>query len=80
MPCRERPFNLIEPTAKLSPACLRVGGIGFTMSLFIANLAFEGTALLDSAKLGILSGSLVSGLVAAAMLRVGGTAKSSAKE
>jgi NhaA family Na+:H+ antiporter len=39
-------------------------GIGFTMSIFIATLAFPGqAALLDSAKLGILVGSLVSGLI-----------------
>ena len=34
--------------------CAWLGGIGFTMSLFIATLAFEGTNLLDSAKIGIL--------------------------
>ncbi len=39
-------------------------GIGFTMSIFIANLAFPGeAALLDAAKLGILLGSLVSGVI-----------------
>ena len=59
--------------------CAWVGGIGFTMSLFIANLAFEGTALLDSAKLGILGGSLAGGLVAAFVLRVG-TAKTVGEE
>ncbi len=37
-------------------------GIGFTMSLFIANLAFPVTALLDSAKVGILTASLIAGL------------------
>ncbi len=37
-------------------------GIGFTMSLFIANLAFAEAALLDSAKVGILTASLVAGL------------------
>jgi NhaA family Na+:H+ antiporter len=30
--------------------CAWLGGIGFTMSLFIATLALEGTTLLDSAK------------------------------
>ena len=30
--------------------CAWLGGIGFTMSLFIATLAFDGTTLLDSAK------------------------------
>lgn len=38
-------------------------GIGFTMSLFIAGLAFPGTPMLvEEAKLGILAGSLVSAL------------------
>jgi len=43
-----------------------VGGIGFTMSLFIANLAFKPGPMLDTAKLGILVGSgvaMVLGLV-----------------
>ena len=34
-----------------------VGGIGFTMSLFIAQLAFPPGPLLDTAKLAILVGS-----------------------
>jgi NhaA family Na+:H+ antiporter len=38
-------------------------GIGFTMSLFIANLAFDGSpAILDSAKVGILAASLIAGV------------------
>ena len=48
-----------------------LGGIGFTMSLFIASLAFEGTTLLDSAKVGILTASVLAALVGAAVLRVG---------
>ena len=42
-------------------ACLT--GIGFTMSLFIATLAFGEGALLDAAKVGILGASLVSGVL-----------------
>lgn len=37
-------------------------GIGFTMSIFIATLAFEDTVTLAGAKLAILVGSLLSGL------------------
>ena len=40
-----------------------LGGIGFTMSIFIANLAFGGTALLPIAKIGILLASLTAGTV-----------------
>ncbi|HJG89010.1 Na+/H+ antiporter NhaA [Barnesiella viscericola] len=45
-----------------------LGGIGFTVSLFIANLSFgdmgtEGALLLERAKLGIVAGSLASGIV-----------------
>ena len=43
-------------------------GIGFTMSLFIANLAFPDPALLDAAKIGILAGSAVAGVVGALVL------------
>lgn len=46
-----------------------LGGIGFTMSLFIAALAFASPALLDSAKVGILGASLIAGGVGAALLR-----------
>jgi len=38
-----------------------LGGIGFTMSLFIAGLAFHDPALNTAAKVGILVGSAVSG-------------------
>ena len=46
-----------------------LGGIGFTMSLFVASLAFQPGALLDSAKVGILGGSLLSGTVGWMLLR-----------
>jgi NhaA family Na+:H+ antiporter len=51
--------------------CAWLGGIGFTMSLFIATLAFDGTNLLDSAKVGILAGSILSGAVGAIVVRRG---------
>jgi NhaA family Na+:H+ antiporter len=44
-----------------------LAGIGFTMSLFIANLAFHGAAL-ESAKLGILTASLLAGVLGMAWL------------
>lgn len=39
-----------------------LGGIGFTMSIFIASLAFTEQPLLELAKLGIFVGSLVAGV------------------
>lgn len=46
-----------------------LGGIGFTVSLFIATLSFDAAvpaqaALLDHAKLGIVGGSLIAGIIA----------------
>ncbi|MHB1073968.1 MAG: Na+/H+ antiporter NhaA [Gemmatimonadaceae bacterium] len=46
-----------------------LGGIGFTMALFIASLAFSDVAMLDHAKLGILSASTVAGIVGWLVLR-----------
>ncbi|MEX1999749.1 MAG: Na+/H+ antiporter NhaA [Gemmatimonadales bacterium] len=40
-----------------------LGGIGFTMSLFIAQLAFGNPELLVNAKVGILGGSVIAGAV-----------------
>jgi Na+:H+ antiporter, NhaA family len=59
-------------TWRLLHGCTWLAGIGFTMSLFIATLAFEGTELLDSAKGGILGGSLIAGAVGAWLIRAAG--------
>jgi NhaA family Na+:H+ antiporter len=48
-------------------ACL--AGIGFTMSLFVAMLAFADGTLVDAAKRGIIVGSLVAGVAGAVLLR-----------
>ena len=46
-----------------------LAGIGFTMSLFIAGLAFGNGDLLNFAKAGIIAGSVVSGVVGYVILR-----------
>lgn len=40
-----------------------LAGIGFTMSIFIATLAFDHTVLLDAAKLGVLLSSLLAAML-----------------
>jgi NhaA family Na+:H+ antiporter len=53
-----------------------LAGVGFTMSIFVANLAFFGnTILLDSAKAGILAGSLIAGVLGFVVLRITGSKK-----
>ena len=48
-----------------------LGGIGFTVSLLITELAFGlGTATFDHAKVGILTGTLLAALVATVVLRL----------
>jgi len=43
-------------------------GIGFTMSLFVGNLAFPNSEVIDGVKIGVLLGSLFSTLLGYAML------------
>jgi NhaA family Na+:H+ antiporter len=49
-----------------------VAGIGFTVSLFVAELAFASIALVNTAKIGILSASIVAGAVGYGLLRLAG--------
>jgi NhaA family Na+:H+ antiporter len=51
-------------------ACL--GGIGFTMSLFISSLAFNYTDYVEEAKIGILCGSFISGIIGLSVLKISG--------
>jgi NhaA family Na+:H+ antiporter len=48
-------------------ACLT--GVGFTMSLFIGTLAFEGDETLNAVRLGVLMGSIASGVLGFVLLR-----------
>ncbi len=46
-----------------------LGGIGFTMALFVAGLAFEDSPLLETAKAGVLAASTIAGVVGSLILR-----------
>jgi Na+:H+ antiporter, NhaA family len=61
----ERPAD-VSWTQLVGVACL--GGIGFTMALFIAALAFESEAALAAAKIGVLSASLVAAAIGSVVL------------
>lgn len=52
-----------------------LAGIGFTMSLFISQLAFGDPALVEEAKLGILLGSALSALIGLLWLYLAGRAR-----
>jgi len=58
----DMPFNTIYGLAMLA-------GIGFTMSLFITNLAFQSQDAIMQAKVGTLSASLLAGLIGFLILR-----------
>lgn len=53
-----------QSTWNMMGAISMLGGIGFTVSLFIATLSFNNADLLNQAKLGIVIGSVVAGLIA----------------
>ena len=48
-------------------ACLT--GVGFTMSLFIGSLAFGAAETMNAVRLGVISGSILSGILGYAVLR-----------
>jgi NhaA family Na+:H+ antiporter len=58
---------------KMMASVAMLGGIGFTVSLFIANLSFgtpEQLDLLNHAKLGIVVGSIIAGLIGFMLLHL----------
>ena len=54
----------VQSNWNMMGAISMLGGIGFTVSLFIATLSFNNADLLNQAKLGIVIGSVVAGLIA----------------
>jgi len=69
-------MRLIEVPAEISNQQIIgvsfLAGIGFTMAIFIATLAFETSPVyIDSAKIGILLGSLISAVIGYLILRLG---------
>lgn len=47
-----------------------LGGLGFTMALFISGLAYVNPVLVSGSKIGILLGSLIAGIIGYTLLRV----------
>lgn len=47
-----------------------LGGVGFTMAIFVANLAFDEESLIATAKLGILLASFFAGVIGFSLLTV----------
>ena len=58
-----------------------IAGIGFTVSIFVSNLAFTDPSLVQDAKIGILAGSAVMAIAGlAALYKITGTSQNSAQD
>jgi NhaA family Na+:H+ antiporter len=64
----------VTPSQFLGVAAL--AGIGFTVSLFITELAFDEASIIEEAKVGILVASILAAAVGALILRAGPAARS----
>ncbi|MBQ9691052.1 MAG: Na+/H+ antiporter NhaA, partial [Eggerthellaceae bacterium] len=47
-----------------------LGGVGFTMAIFVANLAFTDLAIRTTAKAGVLTGSVLAGILGFTVLLI----------
>ena len=63
----------VQPTHVVGVAA--VAGIGFTVSLFIADLAYDNAALTEIAKVGIFAGSLLAGVLGAVLMLYAGSGR-----
>ncbi|MCP4766197.1 MAG: Na+/H+ antiporter NhaA [Gammaproteobacteria bacterium] len=64
-------FAKVDPLDVTLPQLIGAGclaGIGFTMSIFISELAFTSDAVIDQAKVGILAASITAGVLGAIVL------------
>jgi NhaA family Na+:H+ antiporter len=52
-----------------------LGGVGFTVAIFVAGLAFDDAALTGAAKVGILAASALAGIIGAGFLAARDAAK-----
>jgi NhaA family Na+:H+ antiporter len=68
-------FSWVAPRSRVASSAAWLAGIGFTMSLFIAQLAFSAPELVKEAKLGILLGSALSAVVGLVWLCLAGGAR-----
>ncbi len=57
-----------------------IAGVGFTVAIFVATLAFQDGDVVDLAKLGIMLGSLVAGVGGYLILRLGGSSSEAAEK
>ena len=64
LPAGVRPLHVLGVAA--------VAGIGFTVSLFIADLAYADVAMVQTAKVGIFAGSIIAALLAAVIMLIAG--------
>ena len=55
-----------------------VAGVGFTVALFVAGLAFADPVLTEAAKIGILGGSLLAAVIGYLVLRLAPASASAA--